>query len=329
MKNLHKDKKFKAVIFGSLAIIILAIASLTYPDVHQKSMSDNAVYGRNGKFKAGGMMPEMATSLSAPQAMMDGVGMDMYALSDAKAALLYGAPMAPGGGQTAAEADQQIIKTADLAIAVDGVENKTQEVVSIATGRGGFVQSSTVTENDDGSQNGYVTVRVPVDNFEDTLDAIKDLAVRVNRESINGQDVTEQYTDLEARLRSAKAQEEQYLEILDKATSVQDILSVQSYLQSIRYEVESLQGQLQSLGNQTEYSTISVSLEEDVRVQVPTAKFDLLRDVKLALKYVVILAQSALTFIVWLLIVGGAVIIPLGLFTGLVVWVIKKIVARL
>lgn len=330
MKNATTDRKFKAVIITSLVIIILAIASLTFPGMHRQVFTSGTANGRNFMMKARDFAPGIATSLSAPEAMMDagGMGMDMYALSDSKAAMYYGAPTTSSGGQTAAEADQRIIKTADLAISVDGVDNKTQDVINIATGRGGFVQSSTVTENDDGSQNGYVTVRVPTDKFEDTLTAIKDLAVRVNRESINGQDVTEQYTDLEARLRSAQAQEEQYLEILDKATSVQDILSVQSYLQSIRYEVESLQGQLQSLGNQTDYSTISVSLEEDVRVQVPTAKFDLLRDVKLALKYVVILAQSALTFIVWLLIVGGAVIIPLGLFTGLVVWVIKKIIAR-
>jgi hypothetical protein len=160
-------------------------------------------------------------------------------------------PMPPSyGGQTAAESgEQHIIKTADLALAVDGVEAKTYEIISLATGRGGFVQTSTLVEDEAGYKTGYVTVRVPSDTFEDSVAAIKDLAVRVDRESINGQDVTEQYTDLEARLRSAQAQEEQYLVILDKAVTVQDILAVQQYLQNIRYEIESLQGQIDSLGN--------------------------------------------------------------------------------
>ncbi len=233
------------------------------------------------------------------------------------------------GGQTAAEAEQRIIKTADIAIGVDGVEGKTYEIISIATGKGGFVQSSTLVEDEAGYKSGYVTVRVPSASFEDTIKTIKDLAVRVDRESITGRDVTEEYTDLEARLRSAKAQEEQYLEILAKAETVQDILAVQSYLQSVRYEIESLQGQINSLGNQTEYSTISVSIVEEVRVQVPTEKFDLVRNIKLALKYVVILAQTLLTYIVWLIIVGGAIVIPLGLFVGGVIWVIRQIIARL
>lgn len=233
------------------------------------------------------------------------------------------------GGQTAAEAEQRIIKTADIAIGVDGVEGKTYEIISIATGKGGFVQSSTLVEDEAGYKSGYVTVRVPSASFEDTIKTIKDLAVRVDRESITGRDVTEEYTDLEARLRSAKAQEEQYLEILGKAETVQDILAVQSYLQSVRYEIESLQGQIDSLGNQTEYSTISVSIVEEVRVQVPIEKFDLVRNIKLALKYVVILAQTLLTYIVWLIIVGGAIVMPLGLFVGGVIWVIRQIIARL
>lgn len=232
------------------------------------------------------------------------------------------------GGKTAAEADQKIIKTADLSIGVDGVAAKTTEIAMLATGRGGFVQSSTIVEDEAGYKTGYITVRVPTDTFEDAIQAIKDLAVRVNRESINGQDVTEQYTDLEARLRAAKAEEEQYLTILDKAETVQDILSVQSYLQNVRYEIESLQGQIDSLGNQTDYSTISVTLEEEVRVQVPTEKFDLGRDVKLALKYVVILAQAALTFAIWFVIVGGAILIPVALFIALAIFVVRKIMAR-
>jgi hypothetical protein len=172
-------------------------------------------------------------------------------------------------------------------------------------------------------------VRVPSDTFEDSVAAIKDLAVRVDRESINGQDVTEQYTDLEARLRSAQAQEEQYLVILDKAVTVQDILAVQQYLQNIRYEIESLQGQIDSLGNQTEYSTISVSLSEEIRVKVPTEKFDLGRDIRLAFDAVVRLAQAALTFLVFFVIVGGAIVIPAGLLIALIIWVIRKIIARL
>lgn len=238
-------------------------------------------------------------------------------------------PYPTGGGQTAAEADQRIIKTAELALAVSGVDNKVQEAISLATGKGGFVQSSTVVEDDNGQKTGYVIVRVPVATFEDTISELKKLAVRVERESINGQDVTENYTDLEARLRSAKAQEDQYLQILDIATSVQDILSVQQYLQNIRYEIESLQGQLDSLGNQTEYSTISLTMYEETRIEIPTNRFDLRLTIKEAGRSVVLLAQAALTVLIWLIVVGGAFVLPLGLLAYAIVKLARYVRNRL
>ncbi|MFZ2681639.1 MAG: DUF4349 domain-containing protein [Patescibacteria group bacterium] len=319
MKKLN-NKLVKPALAISLTIIVLAAGVAAMPKMRS---TDNVsflpgIMMDSDSTKAGGANGEVRLGY-AEESML---AADSYYMPSPTPPTGY-------GGQTAAEAEQRIIKTADLALGVDGVADKTQAIATLATGKGGFVQSSTITEDTDGYKHGYITVRVPSDTFEASVDEIKNLAVRVDRESINGTDVTEQYTDLEARLRSAKAQEEQYLLILTKAVTVQDILSVQSYLQNIRYEIESLQGQLDSLGNQTNYSTISVSLEEEVRVQVPTGKFDLGRDIKLALKYVVLLAQTALTYIVWLAIVGGAVILPLGLITALIVWVVRKIVARL
>lgn len=315
---------FKIVMGGGLVMLVILftiIFSQNRTSMMSFSSSLPGIMMRNGDF---------ATSSGEITSSGFGGGMmaDEFALKTGSSASATSLIPPMMGGQTAAEAEPRIIKTADLSIGVDGVAAKTAEIATLATGRGGFVQSSTIVEDEQGYKSGYITVRVPSDKFDDTVKAIKDIAVRIDRESINGQDVTEQYTDLEARLRSAKAQEEQYLVILDKAETVQDILAVQSYLQSIRYEIESLQGQLDSLGNQTDYSTISVTLTEEVRVQVPAEKFDLVRDVKLAARYVVILFQAGLTLGVWLLIVGGAIVIPLGLFGVLAVWVIKKIVAR-
>lgn len=316
-----ENAAFKPIVIVSSVVILIALVLIIAPGLNSNrsfSMFPNMMDFNESS--VGSVKGGIVTSSSGAGYTGAEVMMDSFAPS----------PIPPTvyGGKTAAEAEPRIIKTADLSIGVDGVAAKTQEIATLATGRGGFVQSSTIVEDEQGYKSGYVTIRVPSDKFEDTIKAIKDLAVRVDRESINGQDVTEQYTDLEARLRSAQAQEVQYLEILKKATTVQDILAVQSYLQNVRYEIESLQGQLDSLGNQTDYSTISVTLNEEVRVQIPTEKFDLVRDIKTALKYVVILAQAALTFAIWFVIVGGAIIVPLSLFVALAVWVIKKIVAR-
>jgi hypothetical protein len=315
------NKMFKIIAASGVLVIVVALAVISTPEFSKNDDSDgffDMPMLREESAYDSGMMGAVATSSLgyAGEGMM---------LADSFAP----SPIMMYGGKTAAEAEQRIIKTADLAIAVDGVAAKTQEVSTLATGRGGFVQSSTLVEDESGYKTGYVVVRVPSDKFEATITDIKNLAVRIDRESMNGQDVTEQYTDLEARLKSAKAQEEQYLLILDKAETVDEILSVQSYLQNIRYEIESLQGQIDSIGNQTEYSTISVSLSEEIRVKVPTEKFDLGRDIRLAFDAVVRLIQAGLSFTVFFVIVGGAIAIPVALLIALTVWVIKKIVARL
>src|SRR4029079_8297694 len=135
------------------------------------------------------------------------------------------------------------------------------------------VQNSSVSEREDGTHFGSITVRVPAEEFENTLNAIKDFANVVRTQSTTGQDVTEQYTDLQAQLRNAQAQETEYLNILKRAQTVEEILSVQNYLGSIRSTIESLQGRIQYLENVTSYSTITVGLSEEPTVHVPTKAF--------------------------------------------------------
>ncbi|MFA5945597.1 MAG: DUF4349 domain-containing protein [Patescibacteria group bacterium] len=228
------------------------------------------------------------------------------------------------GGDTAATATPRIIKTGSLTLEVKSSREGAQKVSEIAGTQGGFVESSNVVENNDGTVSAYATIRVPEAKFEATLGALRALALRVSSESINGQDVTEQYTDLQARLTNAQAQEQQYLEILKKATTITDILAVQQNLSQIRYQIESYQGQIKSLGNQTTYSTISVTLIEQANLNIPAGKFDLMRDIKQAGQSVILLAQALMTFAVWFIIIGGAFLIPIAV----IVYVIYRLVRR-
>jgi hypothetical protein len=315
MKNSMDNKKFTKVVVISLIVILALLAVISVGKREHMYSSRFATLSQDSD-EAGVAMMESTMGYAADSFAAPIVG-------SGKMIAPYPTPPTTAG-QTAAEADARVIKTADLELGVDGVAEKTNQVAELANAKGGFVESSTVVEDKAGYKTGYITVRVPVEKFDEAVSAIKDLAVRVN-----GRDVTEQYTDLEARLRSAQAQEEQYLTILEKADTVQDILAVQQYLQNVRYEIESLQGQINSLGNQTDYSTISVTLNEEVRLQVPAEKFDLGRDIKTALQSVVLLVQAGLTFVVYFVIVGGAMIIPLGLIVLIAVLIIRRVVRRL
>lgn len=233
-------------------------------------------------------------------------------------------PEEPSAGQTAAEVDQKIIKTGYLDLTVDDVGETASKLSALATGKGGFVQESSVSERQDGTHYGDVTVRVPSAQFESTMTEIKGYAASVTTESSQGQDVTEQYTDLEAQLRNAKAQEEEYLKILEQATTVEEILMVQSYLSSARYTVESLEGRIQYLENRTSYSTISVAMSEEPTVRIPTKDFRLGATVSEAGQALVAILQNLAVTAIWLIVVGGGILVP----AGLVVWGIIKLVAK-
>ncbi len=259
--------------------------------------------------------------------------MDAYYRSESapEMAMMAPSPVPPyygSGGETAATASPKVIKSASLALEVKSSRDSAKMVADVATLNEGFVESSNVAENADGTVSGYVTIRIPESKFDLAISSLTGLALRVKTESVNGQDVTEQYTDLEARLKAAEAEEAQYLEILKKATNVQDILSVTQYLSSIRSQIESLQGQIKYLGNQTSYSTITVTLTEQANLNIPVGKFDLVRDMKQAGQTVILLGQTFLSFAIWFVIIGSAIMAPTVLILFLAYKLVRRIIAK-
>ncbi|MEI6510974.1 MAG: DUF4349 domain-containing protein [Candidatus Uhrbacteria bacterium] len=283
-----------------------------------------------------GMMNKLTTSSVAPMMFGSSAGAPEFAITQDSASSFDGSIAAPGmmrfappevpptAGQTAAEVDQKIIKTGSLSLTVASVAETSPKIVDLATKAGGYAQNSSVSEDQDGTHAGYVTVRVPSDKFETTVTAIKALATVVNVESTNGQDVTEQYSDLEAQLRNAQAQEAQYLEILKQAKTVDETLNVQQYLSNVRGTIESLQGRIKYLSNATTYSTIDVSLSEKPSIHVPTKGFDLVSTAKEAAQALVAIAQNLGVAIVWLVIVGGGILLPIALAVWGIVAIVRK-----
>jgi len=227
---------------------------------------------------------------------------------------------------TAAPVDtssSKIIKTGSIDMTAADVAKTTDAITSTVDGLGGFVQNASRSEDANGLSSAYVTVRVPNEQFDAALTAIKALGTHVNNESIQGDDVTEQYTDLSARLTAAKAQEAQYLVILTSAKTVGDVLAVQEHLAIVRAEIESLQGQITYLENRTSLSTISVVISEEPSGAIPSSndKFDLGRDATLAWAFVISSAEQLLSVLVWVLIVGA----PIAVLAGIVALIARAI----
>ena len=156
--------------------------------------------------------------------------------------------------------ERQIIRTGTLSVVVTELADAVTQVQDIVDGiPGAFVAASNV-QQDDPQRVSTITVRVPVETFDATLAALRNVGAEVIDEDIRSQDVTAQYTDLTARLRNATAAEQQLLEILTRAVSVQDTIDVQRELTQVRERIEVLQGQLNLLTNQTSLATIALRL---------------------------------------------------------------------
>jgi hypothetical protein len=162
---------------------------------------------------------------------------------------------------------RRVIRTAELSL--DAVEPIVAQgmIIHLAEARGGFVLSADTSRirDEDGAEQTVATVvfRVPAGAFDATLEALRGLG-SVSNEKATGQDVTDEYVDLEARLKAQRAVEAQYLAILKDARTIPDILAVQQKLGEVRTDIERAEGRRRFLDSQTSLSTFTVHLAKRI-----------------------------------------------------------------
>lgn len=216
--------------------------------------------------------------------------------------------------QSMAEAmNRRIIRNAELFLELSDPAQGQQKITSIAESLGGFVvtSESKQTESQDPSQRTLevsLVVRVPAGQYNSALEQIRAVGTRVINEKTSGQDVTEEFIDLEARIRTQKALELQFLEIMKQANKVVDALEVQRQVAEVRTDIEKLEGRKRFLENKASLSTISVNLKTPAGIAVDTSGFG--RSVKEAVADSVATASDIVLFLIRFVIV----MVPIMLF---------------
>ena len=168
--------------------------------------------------------------------------------------------------EVSAAADRKIIRNADLTIEVASPAETQHRIVSIAETHGGFVVTSEAKQRD-GSEAANrmldikLVVRIPENQFGGALDKIRGLATNLSHENVTGQDVTEEFIDLEARIKTQKALEAQFLQIMRQTGKIVDALEVQRQIADVRTEIERLEGRKRFLENRSSLSTITVNIQ--------------------------------------------------------------------
>ncbi len=183
-------------------------------------------------------------------------------LSESKMAYTGSPGSAPvPAGTSSSGIDTKIIKTAFFTIEVKDVSGTVETLKILATERGGYVSSTNIQKNYNNRLTGSVILRVPAAEFDATLAGVKALGT-VKSASTQGQDVTEEYVDLQAQKNSYQNQLAQYNEIMKKAVKVEDVITVQQQIDRVQTELNRLEGRLKFLDSRIDLSTITVNLQE-------------------------------------------------------------------
>lgn len=259
-------------------------------------------------------MPEMAPMATAAPAAPAAEAPAVEQRYEAGGGAVDGSAGQPN--QPAQPAERLVIKTAQIAIQVDDVRAADQAIRDRAAQLGGYVVS-VQTSGSDEYLTATVVFRVPAERFDEALGGVQGLAKRVLSNFVTGDDVTEEFVDLESRLRNLEATRTRLLDLLAKANRVEDALQVNNALTDVQGQIEQIQGRMKYLRQSAAMSTISVSLEP-VPPQPTIIEEDSwqpLRVARGALRELVQFGQG----IVELLIVVG-VWTPVWLPIGLVGW---------
>ncbi|NJN55468.1 MAG: DUF4349 domain-containing protein, partial [Anaerolineae bacterium] len=233
-----------------------------------------------------------------------------------------------GFAQPASGTDQVerlIIRTGSLGLVVADTEEAAADITRLAERSGGWVVSANLYQYSSDAKSGDITIRVPAAGFVGAMEALKQMAVEVQSENVSGQDVTEEYVDLEARLGNLEATAVRVRSFLDDAVTVEEALAVNQELSRLEGEIEVIKGRMQYLSQSAAFSTITVYLTPDIAAQpVQVAGWRPQGVAKDAIEALINTLQGLANVVIWLLIF----VLPVLLLIGIPVWLLVRFVRR-
>jgi hypothetical protein len=229
--------------------------------------------------------------------------------------------------------ERKIIYHASLELIVKDTTAALEQIQTLTEEMGGFVAESNMWRDQD-HQRASLTVRVPAETLDVALVKFRALAVDVESQRVGSQDVTEEYVDLEARLRNEQRTERELQELLETRSELgktADILEVHRELSRVRSQIEQIQGRMKYLENMSAMATVEISLMPDALVQPVVVggwqPQGTARDaVRLLLRALQFLADAAIVFVLLILPVVLVIAIPIVVLVLLVraIWRRRK-----
>ncbi|SDK29636.1 DUF4349 domain-containing protein [Sediminibacillus albus] len=163
----------------------------------------------------------------------------------------------------AAQTNRKVIYNANLRVEVKDYQQSFSDFQAQVSEAGGYiVESNTHEGSDEDFTQGHITARIPQKHFQSFIDFVEEGSSKVLENSITGQDVTEEYVDLQSRLKTKQAVEERLLAFMEEAKKTEDLLKISNDLASIQEEIETITGRIRYLDNKVDLATVTIHLQE-------------------------------------------------------------------
>src|SRR3989338_2501685 len=311
-----------AIIIGILLVVIVVVSGAT-------GMKEASLGLSGGEGMSYGTPSYDAPTMSAPspfggaRASYTKGEMAYPDVSESDAYSIAPMPPVPSPDGAPAQGEEKIIKTASLTLLVANVDDAAKEINLILTRLGGQIGNSNFREYSSGSRSGDITIWVPSARFDEAMAELKKLALSVNNESVNVSDVSAQFVDLDARLKTLRAAEAQYLAILERSGKLSDVLDVTRELTNTRTQIEQIEGQREHLSRQVALSSIYISLSQEASPTDLTDEWRPLAVFKAALKATLAGLTDFVDDVLVLLVALPLLLLKL-VFYGAILWAIWR-----
>ena len=231
------------------------------------------------------------------------------------------------------DTSRKLIKTVNLDTETEDLDQTVSLIEQKVTGLGGYIESSNIyngtTYSGRSSRSASITARVPAVSLDSFVDSVEG-NTNITRKSVNVDDITLTYVDIESKRNSLRTEEKRLLEILESAETVEDIITVEDKLADVRYELESIESQIRSYDNLVDYSTVYLNIEEVVKFTPVEKESAFSRMGKGFMENLSDVGEAIVDFLVWFvshipgLIVFAIVVVIIVLIRAIVVGSKKK-----
>ncbi len=317
------------VAYAAIIVLLVAVFSLFF----RKGNNREALYRQGSgsglsaspSWRGNAMGNVMGSGVSEPVSDGDSLSSPTLNVSGTMATESAPLPAVAGTDEASPVPEKHIIQNGSISIKVEDADWSADEIERIANRLGGFVESRSISSvsgyampmmrngsriqesvalNAGSPKTGVVVIRIPAEKFAEANAAIRGIASVVLSESSSSNDITAQFSDLEARIKNKYAEEDAFTKILNSAAvgKVSDVLDVTRELSRVRGEIEQLETEKKYLESQTDMASIAVSLSENARVGATTNAWRPWQTVKSAVNALMTQCRSFVDVVIYFMI---------------------------